>query len=282
MHDFLSDQVCLVTGGTQGIGWALSQALADHGAQVYACGRTLANLRRAEGALPDLPWGDAIHLLQCDVTNRKALEAWIQAVHVETGRIDVLVNNAAFVRWQDVDSMTVEEALRTMRVSYDGLVVAIKAVLPLMKTAGRGHIVNMGSMTSQIFVPGSSAAYAAAKAAIDAYTLMLQIELENSPVNATLVRLATVAGTDFFKKHVPAARMSPLTRFIPALTPTQVARAVVRAIYRKQKILTLPGYMHVLGIIYQIMPGISRRLAKIGGRNERDYGRVDWRYPDKK
>jgi NADP-dependent 3-hydroxy acid dehydrogenase YdfG len=278
MHNFLADHVCLVTGGTQGIGWALVQALADHGAEVYACGRSPESLGQAQRALTSLPWCEAIHLTQCDVTDRPALESWIKNIYQETGRIDVLVNNAAFVRWESVQSMTSEDAIQTMRVSYDGLVVAVKSVLPLMEAAGSGLIINMGSMTARIFVPGSSAAYAAAKAAIDAYTLMLQIELENSPVRATLVRLATVAGTDFFKKHVPASRMSPLTRFIPALTPPEVADAILRAIYKKQDIVTLPGYMHLLGIIYQIIPGFSRWLARIGGRNERDYGQVEWQY----
>jgi NAD(P)-dependent dehydrogenase (short-subunit alcohol dehydrogenase family) len=276
MKDFLDGSVCLVTGGTQGIGWALVQALAAHGATVYGCGYSQGSLDRANEELRTLPRREAIKLSRCDVTDRKALEGWLEEIYQETGRIDVLVNNAAYVRWVDIQDMSIEEASNTMRVSYEGMVVGIKSVLPLMEAAGQGHIINVGSLTARILVPGSSAAYAAAKAAVDAYTVMLNIELEKSPVNATLVRLSTVAGTNFFKKHVRPSRMAPLTKFLPALTPPVVAESIVKAIYRKQEVLTLPGYMHLLSIIYCFIPRLARRLARIGGRNEHDYGQVEW------
>ncbi len=278
MNDF-TNQICLVTGGNQGIGWAITQALASQGARVYSCGLSQRSLDKASQELLTLPWRESIFLSRCDVSDRAALEEWIRAVYQETGRIDILVNNAAFVRWTDIDEMSVEDALTTMRVSYEGMVVSIKAVLPLMKAAGRGHIVNIGSMTARILVPGSSAAYTAAKAAVDAYTLMMQIELADSPVGATLVRLSTIAGTNFFKEHVPPSRMSPFTRFLPALTPPRVADGIVKAIKKKQRILTLPGYMGLLGVIYQLAPGFSRWLAQFGGSNQHDYGAVSWQDP---
>lgn len=278
MSDFLTDQVCLVTGGTQGIGWAVVQALADHGARVYACGLSQESLKRAETERRALPWADAIKLTRCDVTDRMAVESWIGGIYQETGRIDVLVNNAAFVRWTDVTAMPVEEAERTMRVGYDGMVYCVKTALPLMLSAGRGHIVNVGSIAGRIFVGGASAAYAASKAAIDAYSRVLQIELDPSPVNVTLVRLGTVAGTDFFKKHVSPSRMPPLTRFMPALTPPQVATAVVQAIHDKDDVITLPRYLAFLALIYTIAPRLSRWLAGIGSNHRPDYGQVEWKY----
>jgi len=267
-----------VTGGTQGIGWAMAQALADHGGRVFACGLSERSLARANESLATLPWRESISLAQCDVANAAAFEGWIHGVHGQTGRVDLLINNAAFVRWEDIRDMSIEDARYTMRVSYDALVVGVKTVLPLMEEVGGGHIVNMGSMTARIFVRGSSAAYAAAKAAIDAYTLMLQIELQDSPISVTLVRLGTVAGTDFFRKYVKPERMSPLTRFVPALTPPQVAHAVVRAIQKKQAILTLPGYMHWLSVIYNVAPRFSRWLSQVGGQNQHEYGRTEWQY----
>jgi NAD(P)-dependent dehydrogenase (short-subunit alcohol dehydrogenase family) len=281
MFDFLADQVCLVTGGTQGIGWAVVQALPDHGAQVYACGLSQESLKRAESERRALPWVDAIRLARCDVTDRTAVESWIGGIYQETGRIDILVNNAAFVRWADVVAMPVEEAEQTMRVGYDGMVYMVKAVLPLMLSAGRGHIVNVGSIAGRVFVGGASAAYAATKAAIDAYSRILQIELDSSPVNVTLLRLGTVAGTDFFKKHVSPSRMPPLTRFMPALKPPQVATAVVQAIHKKHTIITLPRYLAFLSLIYTIAPRFSRWLAGIGSNDHPDYGQVEWKYRSK-
>ena len=270
---FLKGKVAIVTGGTQGIGWAIVRALASHGADVYACGLSQRNLERARAERGRLASPAAIHLSQCDVTDRLTYTAWLEGIYRRTARVDVLVSNAAYVRWIDVEEMTIEEAERTMRVAYDGLVYGVKSVLPYMRSAGRGHIVNIGSIAGNIFVGGASAAYAAAKAAVDAYTQTLQVELKDSPINITLVRLGTVAGTDFFDEHVSHTRMPRLLDFLPYTTPPQVAQSVVRALYRRQEILTLPRYLTLLRLVFIIAPRFSRRLAALGGKGRREYDR---------
>ena len=269
MEEFLAGRVCLVTGGAQGIGWAVSQALADHGAQVHACDISEENLARASRELTALPWANRITLTKCDVAQRAELEGWIAEIYRRAGRIDVLVNNAAFVRWEDVASMPVEEAELTMSVGYSGMVYGVKAVLPLMQAAERGHIVNMGSSAGRIFVGGSSAAYAAVKAAIDGYTQTLQVELRYSPIKVTLVRLATVAGTDFFRKHVSSSRMPRLGDFIPYLTPPQVGLGVVRAIREGRSVLDMPGYLSLFYLFFALLPGAFRWLIDVGGSGQR-------------
>jgi NAD(P)-dependent dehydrogenase (short-subunit alcohol dehydrogenase family) len=275
MGSRFQNQVCVVTGGTQGIGWALTRALASEGAVVYACGFSQSSLEKAEVERVKLPTASRIHLSRCDVTDRAAYEAWLEEIWAGNGRIDLLIHNAAFVRWADVTEMPVEDAQRTMRVGYDGMVIGTNSVLPRMQAAGRGHIVNIGSITGRAFVGGASAAYAAAKAAIDAYTQILHAELAGSPVNATIVRLGTVAGTDFFRKHVSNERMPPFTKFLPALTPERVATAVLSAIVKKQQILTLPRYLELLTFIYNLSPRFARWLAQAGGQNRKDYARLD-------
>ena len=277
-QSFLSGHVCLVTGGAQGIGWAISQALADHGAQVHVCDISEENLARAAQELPNLPWAGRIHLARCDVTQRQEVEAWVAGVYRQTGRIDVLVNNAAYVRWVDVADMSVEEEERTMSVGYNGMLYTVRAVLPLMQAAGRGHIVNMGSSAGKVFVGGSSAAYAAVKAAIDAYSQILQFELRGSPIHVTVVRPAAVAGTDFFRKHVLSSRMPRFGDYVPYLTPPQVARSVVRAIRDRRPIVGVPGYLKLFYVFFALAPGVFRWMVNVGGSGRRDYGRVQWRY----
>jgi len=265
------EQVCVVTGGTQGIGWAMTQALAAEGATVYACGFSQGSLEKAEAARAALPTASHIHLSRCDVTDRAAYEAWLGEIWEGNGSIDLLIHNAAYVRWANVTEMDVAEAQRTMRVGYDGMVIGTSFVLPKMLAAGRGHIVNIGSVAGRAFVGGASAAYAATKAAIDAYTQTLHAELANSPVNATIVRLGTVAGTDFFRKHVSNERMPPFTKFLPALTPERVTTAVLQAVVKKQPIRTLPRYLELLTFVYNLSPRFARWLAKMGGPNRKDY-----------
>lgn len=276
MNQPFQNQVAVVTGGTQGIGWALVQALAAQGATVYGCGFSAGSLAQAEASRAALPTADRIHLAQRDVTDQAAITDWIEQIVAENGRLDLLINNAAFVRWQDVLAMSVADAQRTMRVAYDGMVFATRAALPPMLAANRGHIVNVGSVAGLAFVGGASAAYAAAKAALDAYTQILQVELAETAVHATIVRLGTVGGTDFFKKHVSNERMPPFTRFLPPLTPPRVATAVLRAVQRRQMILTLPRYYALLVATYQLFPRFARWLAGKGGPNRVNYGDVDW------
>lgn len=278
MERFLQGQTAVITGGTQGIGWALTQALAAHGARVYACGYSAGSLERAENERQALPWRSQICLARCDVTDRAQYVGWLEEVYGVNGRLDLFIHNAAYVQWDDVLNMSLEQAQYTMRVGYDGLVTGVHTALPWMLAAGRGHIVAVGSITARILVRGSSAAYTATKAAIDAYTVTLQMELAATPVHATLVRLGTVAGTDFFKKHVRPERTPKLNKYLPALTPPQVATAVLRAIHKKQDILTLPRYLGPLSVIYQVAPRFSRWLANQGWGEHPDYGRVDWKY----
>lgn len=278
MDNYFADRVCLITGGAQGIAWALAQALADRGARVYACDISAENLARATQELAALPWPDRINLTQCDVTDRTRFEGWIQQVHQQAGRIDVLVNSAAFVRGQDVVDMSVEDALRTMRVGYDAMVYSVKAVLPLMLAAGDGHIVNFGSSAGRVFVGGHSAAYAAAKAAIDGYTQMLQFELRSAPIHVLLVRPAVVAGTDFWRQGVASSRNPRLGDFVPYVTPPQIAEAVVRAIHDRRLILDIPRFLWLFYFLFGLSPRLTWWLFTRGGRAQRDYGQVEWRY----
>jgi NAD(P)-dependent dehydrogenase (short-subunit alcohol dehydrogenase family) len=281
MDRFFEGRVCLITGGAQGIGWAITQALAERGAQVYACTLSTSSLERARQELAGSPWADRIHLAQCDVSKRDQLEAWIGTVVRETGRIDVLINNAAFVRWEDVSSMSVEDAELTMQVGYNAMLYSIKTVLPLMQAAGRGHIVNMGSSAGRVFVGGSSAAYSAAKAAVEGYTRTLHIELAGSPIKTTLVRLGTVAGTDFFRKYVPASRLPRIAEILSYLTPPQVGRGVMRAIRTGRPILDMPAYLPFFYMYYNLFPGIFLWLVKISGSGRRNFGELKWDFKSK-
>ncbi len=278
MQDFLANQVCLVTGGAQGIGWAITQALADHGADVYACTFSIASLDRASQELACLPWADHIHLAQCDVTDRAQVESWISALYQQTGRIDVLVNNANVITWSSVVKSSIENAEHVMRVGYDGMVYSIKAVLPLMLAASQGHIINIGSSAGRVFLGGVPASYAAAKAAINAYTQVLQAELEGSPVRVTLLRPGTVAGTDFFRKHNASSRLPRLTDLVPPLTPPQVALSVVQAIRCKHTLVDIPRYLSMFYLLFDLAPQLFRWLTAVGSGAQKDYGQVEWRY----
>jgi NAD(P)-dependent dehydrogenase (short-subunit alcohol dehydrogenase family) len=273
----LMGKICLVTGGAQGIGWALTKLMAQSGTTVHCADISEQNLDQAARELSAESFKQEVILSHLDVTNRIAFEKWIANIYRQNGRIDILVNNAAFVRWTDVEEMTIEEAERSVRTCFDAMLYGVKTVIPLMRSASpaRGHIVNMGSSAGLIFVRGPSAAYAAAKAAIEAYTQILRMELAGSPIHITLVRPGVVLGTDFFRKHVPSDRLPRIADFLPPARPEQVANAIVKAIIRRREILDVPSYLPLLYRAYALAPETFRRMVQAGGSARHDFSRVE-------
>jgi squalene-hopene/tetraprenyl-beta-curcumene cyclase len=267
----LHGAVCLVTGGAQGIGLAVTRALAQHSAHVHVAEICQQSLESAAAELQAAGLGPQVTFHHVDVSDRDAYEHCIADVHAAGGRLDILVNNAAFTRWRDVQDMSVEEAQLTMRTGYDAMVYGVKAVLPLMQAAGGGHIVTMGSAAGVVFVKGPSAAYAAAKAAINAYTQILSGELAASPVHVMLVRPGTVGGTDFFGRHVPSHRMPRIADFLPISTPEQVADAIVDGLLHQREIVDVPGYLRTMYRAYALAPRAVRTLASLGGPARRNH-----------
>ncbi|MFI2346299.1 SDR family NAD(P)-dependent oxidoreductase [Streptomyces sp. NPDC019443] len=270
----LAGRCCLVTGGAGGIGWAIAVALAQRGATVEICDISPAQVNRARQEARAASWGPRITFTVGDVTRRAEVEKWIDQARQRMGRIDVLVNNAAFIRWRTVEDMTVEEAELTMATGYHATVYTTKSVLPLMRRQGGGHIVTMGSSAGRVYTGGASAAYAAVKAALEAYTETLRNELRGSGVSLTLVRPGAVCGTDFFREHVPSNALPRMADFLPRLTPSQVAISVVKAIVHRRPKVDIPASLSVVYLLYAALPGSVRWLTSLGGAARRDYGHL--------
>ncbi|HZH16688.1 MAG TPA: SDR family oxidoreductase [Archangium sp.] len=269
--DFLKDQVCLVTGGAQGIGWATARQLAAAGGTVHVCDISEEHLSTAPARAAETPWPERFHFSRCDVSDRQQVETWCAGILEKEGRIDVLVNNAAFVRWENVLDMSVEDVERTMAVGFQAIVYTTHRVLPAMLARGRGHIINIGSSAGRVFAGSSSAAYAAVKAAVDGYTQTLQVELRATPVHVMLVRPGTVAGTEFFGKHVPSSRMPRLADFVSPLTPDEVARAILEGLQRRRPIVDVPRALGAFYLLFEHAPGFMRWLARLGGNARSDF-----------
>jgi NAD(P)-dependent dehydrogenase (short-subunit alcohol dehydrogenase family) len=144
---FLAGKICLVTGGAEGIGWATVQSLANYGGDVYVCDISTENLATAQKELQETPWQEQIHFAQCDVAKRAEVESWIADIYSRTGHIDVLVNNAAFIRWESVDAMPegIIQTLRTRKSTLDipGYLPTMYLIFALMPNVFR-WLVNLG------------------------------------------------------------------------------------------------------------------------------------------
>lgn len=175
----LTGAVALVTGGNGGLGQRICHALARQGAHiavVYAQSRD-----QAESVARDLSAQYQINAtaFACDITNSEAIAGLVAGVTARFGRLDILVNDAAFnkaIPFQDLDSMTPALWDRIMAVNLTGPMRLMQAVAPVMQAQGRGRIVNIASVAG-LQPTGSSIAYAVSKAGLIHLTRCMAVSL---------------------------------------------------------------------------------------------------------
>ena len=187
----LNGRVVLITGGASGIGEAVVTHFAHQGATVAffdvqdEAGRALADQLAASGC----PRPEYIH---CDLADLPALHAAVAQVLTAHGTVDVLVNNAANDQRHTIDEVTPDYWDHSMAVNLRPQFFMIQAVLPAMKAAGRGSIINMSSISWMIPSTGLPV-YVAAKAAIIGLTRTMAHELGPSGIRVNAVLPGAVA-----------------------------------------------------------------------------------------
>ena len=182
----LQGRAVLVTGGATGIGESIVTHFARQGARVALfdiqdeAGETLAQTLAAEGCIKP-------HYIHCDLTDLEALRRAVDEVIATLGTVDVLVNNAANDQRHTIEEVTPEYWERSMATNLRPQFFMIQAVLPAMRKAGRGSIINMSSISWMIPSTGLPL-YITAKAAIVGMTRTLAHELgpHGIRVNAVL------------------------------------------------------------------------------------------------
>jgi NAD(P)-dependent dehydrogenase (short-subunit alcohol dehydrogenase family) len=212
----LKGKICVITGAgsARGLGRATAMLFAAHGARVVVLDIDLAAARDTVAALK----GRGHMALRCDVTRRADGEKAIARVLARHGRVDVLVNNAGITAPDRL--MDVTDALydRVMDVNMRGCFHLTQAVVPAMRAAGSGSIVNMSSVAGQrgggVF---GGTPYAAAKAAMLGYTKACARELgiDNIRVNAvcpSLIDTDMTAGAISPQRHSEILATVPMAR----------------------------------------------------------------------
>ena len=218
----LAGRVCLVTGGSQGIGEACVRRFAREGAKVV-----LADVADAPGRALAAELG-ALYI-HCDVGDKAQVDALVASVMQAHGRIDVLVNNAGIFKAADFLEISEADFDAVLRVNLKGSFLVGQAVAREMAKAGKGAIVNMSSVNAVLAIP-TIASYNVSKGGINQLTRVMALALVDKGIRVNAVAPGTIA-TELAEKAVltseeAKARIMSRTPMKRLGQPAEVADAV--------------------------------------------------------
>jgi len=221
----LTGKLALVTGSSQGIGFALAKGLAEAGARVVLNGRDATKLAAAQGALAAL--GIATEVAAFDVTDPDAVEAAFAGIEATHGAIDILVANAGINLRAPSTEMPPETWRKVLGVNLDGVWFSCQAAGKRMVARKRGKIITICSVQSELGRP-TIAPYASSKGALRMLTRTLCAEWAKHGVNVngvapgyydTELTSALVQDrgfTDWLCQRVPAGRWGRVEELVGA------------------------------------------------------------------
>ena len=255
-------KIAIVTGGSSGIGKCTAEALRDLGCTVYAFSR-----RGSE-----LP---GIRHLSVDVTSEEGVRAAVEHIAAREGGIHILVNCAGFGISGAVEYTRLEDAKRQFDVNFFGTVNAVKAVLPHMRGAGEGRIVNISSVAAVAHIPFQTY-YSAAKAAIESYTCALANEVRPFGIGVTCAqpgdirtgftaaRKKSILGDDVYggriSKSVAGMERDEEKGMAPEIAGRYIAKLCLKK--RVKPVYTVGFGYKILSVLCKLLPcGLRNRIV---------------------
>lgn len=207
----LAGKTAVITGGGTGIGQAIALAFSQEGARVAVAGRRMEKLQETLLLLKQ-SGGEAIGV-ECDVTKTADAKRLAQAAEDRFGTVNILINNAGALSVSTIETISEEEWDRVMATNLKGPFLMSRAVLPAMRRAGGGSIVNIGSVLG-IAAIRDRAAYCASKGGVGMLTKAMALDhaQDNIRVNCVCPSIVESAMTQMFFAETEAARKTRESR----------------------------------------------------------------------
>lgn len=216
------DRVLIVTGASSGIGLATAEALAARGARVALLARSGGALAALAHRLPG-SWP-----VVADLTDSARVRAAVAEVRGHYGRVDGLVNNAGRSYAAAVEEIEPDIFDEIFHLNVLGPIVAMQAVIPLLRAQGGGSIVNVNSGTAFMTVPGYSV-YTASKRALLGFSLAARAELQKDGIAVSEV-YPFITATNFGKNRMGRAGSGPPAHYADGDPPEFVAGLILQAL----------------------------------------------------
>ncbi len=258
-------KVALITGAASGIGRATAERLHHLG---FSLGLVDIDRQRLPAMEREFTGrGAAVVAVAADVSDSAACRSVVDAVGDRLGRIDVAVNSAGVVRPGTVETVTDADVELELRVNLLGVINVCRAVLPVMRRHGSGHIVNIASLAALTPVPGE-AVYCASKYGVRGFSLALALELRRTPLRVSVIYPDS---TETPMLAYEAAHGGAALSFSgKILQPGDIADAVVQAVHTGRREISVPASRGWLALFGELLPSVRdvliERFERAGAR----------------
>ena len=246
----VSGKVIVITGASSGIGKASALKLAEAGAEVVLVARSIEKLEETQKEIADL--GGKSYAYSCDVSDLEACDELVATLLKNHGHVDVLVNNAGrsirrsleltFDRFHDFE--------RTMQLNYFGAIRLIMGLAPSMLERRAGHVINISSIAVIVGTSPRFSAYAASKAALDAFSRSAAAEFSDRNIAFTTINMPLV--------RTPMIGPTSIYNAVPTLSPEEAADMICEAIVKRPKRIATG-----LGISMQVLNAVAPKATEI-------------------
>jgi short-subunit dehydrogenase len=254
-----SGKIIFITGASSGIGYATALEFAKIGAHVVGTARRLDRLEQLKSQINDLPAGHGDFLpISADVQNADEVKSAIDQAIAHFGRIDVLIANAGVGHRGSLAEASWDEVQTLLRTNIDGVLHSVRAVVPIMKAQGGGHIMLISSVVYNMTAPYTSI-YAASKAFVSSMAKSLRLELERDNIHVSDMLVGRTE-SEFNDKRMGAGGRNSVGRF-PIMTTEKVAKGIVRASAQKRRAVAFRLFDRLILMGNLLVPTLIGRRA---------------------
>ncbi|CAH1201444.1 Cyclopentanol dehydrogenase [Paenibacillus plantiphilus] len=257
-----SCQVAIVTGGASGIGRAICSQLAGKHVFVVVADIDESGGKQTVSNIEEN--GGRAQFVRLDVTHAAQVDAVVNSVYKEHGRLDYMFNNAGIAMYGELYDMSIEHWERIVNINLWGVIHGTQAAYPLMKKQGFGSIANTASVAGLGPSP-TAAAYATTKHAIVGLTTSLHYEAEAFGVKVSAL-CPTFVNTPIFSNgegiNMDKEMISAQLQQKKMMSPEQFARIALKGLERNQTIVCPMPLRRTMDIFFILFPAVHRKLIR--------------------